>query len=338
MYTCFLYGKAFRKFEGTEYDDSLLEPYVMHLLRTGMFPKAVEIILNSKEKKVNFYKRINNRRVEFMLLDEMRRIEQNYEVRAQYENPFSYEKCCESLKRQLLDLIETKTEYWREVSRKTARVTVIRSLGRKYNSNFNAMHNYYTTEIKDLEKEIRIFSGSIIYNLFLLVATNYKELAESNIKALRKLNTVSNLPSEAARNYRYYTVKISLSKETLGRIENVNSSIWRLLDTTLTKEEICQKQVDEIIPQFYLAPHHRGIRELRSQRSSRNMGKNIGPFFVKTFAENIVPTTALFKYSSDVLNELSVIAIIKYIKSECDWVMLSGDAVFKYSSNGKEHK
>lgn len=46
------------------------------------------------------------------------------------------------------------------------------------------------------------------------------------------------------------------------------------------------------------------------------MGKEVEPVFFKTFIDNIVPTTVLFKYSSDILNELSVIAIIKHVKSD----------------------
>jgi|JI6StandDraft_1071083.scaffolds.fasta_scaffold06082_13 hypothetical protein len=68
------------------------------------------------------------------------------------------------------------------------------------------------------------------------------------------------------------------------------------------------------------------------------MGKEVEPVFFKTFIDNIVPTTVLFKYSSDILNELSVIAIIKHVKSDSEWIMLDGNATFQYSSSAKENK
>jgi hypothetical protein len=150
-------------------------------------------------------------------------------------------------------------EYWTEVSKKAPRVVAIRSLGRKFNKDLNKMQDYYSEEIKNLEKEIRIFSGSIIYNLFLLVATNYKELAESNMKSIRKSNDASSLPSEANRNYRYYTIKASMAADSIGRIENVNTSISKLLETTVNKEEIIGRSINEFIPLPYHAPHQRAI-------------------------------------------------------------------------------
>lgn len=137
------------------------------------------------------------------------------------------------------------------------------------------MNDYYEKNIRSLEQEIRIFSGSIIYNLYLLVATNYKELAESNIKALRKFNeSVQQASSQSNQNYKYYTVKVSLCRESIHRIENVNRSFGRLLGGSISKDEIIGKDIGFIVPEPYVEQHKRGCIQLRDDRRSGILGHN----------------------------------------------------------------
>lgn len=78
------------------------------------------------------------------------------------------------LKRDIRELVDLKLQFWQEVCRPYSKLTVLRKLGPDILQRFNAMNNFYHSTIKPIEEEIHLFSGSIIFNLFLLMATNYK--------------------------------------------------------------------------------------------------------------------------------------------------------------------
>jgi hypothetical protein len=67
--------------------------------------------------------------------------------------------------------------------------------------------------------------GGMIYNLFLFVATNYKEKAEQNMKNLRKYNDGRN----NIKSYRFGVIKVGLCDNRLGVIENMNVALAKLL-------------------------------------------------------------------------------------------------------------
>lgn len=72
-----------------------------------------------------------------MLLDQLEKIEQDYDVKAERSDPFNYERRYGKLKRQLLDLIDTKASYWEEVGKKMPKIVNLQKIGCQYSLQIN---------------------------------------------------------------------------------------------------------------------------------------------------------------------------------------------------------
>lgn len=103
-----------------------------------------------------------------------------------------------------------------------------------------------------------MFSGAILYNLFLLIGTNYKDVAETNIKALKK----SNDPRER-KTYKLSIIQVSLTEDRMGIIENLNNNCVKMLGANYSKQDFLGKSVDSLVPESYLQEHCAGMRKLR---------------------------------------------------------------------------
>jgi hypothetical protein len=67
----------------------------------------------------------------------------------------------------------------------------------------------------------------------MLVATNYKGLAEGNIKSIKKSNDLS--ASDSNKDTKSFYIKVSIVKETFAQIENATSNFLKLIKTSLPK-------------------------------------------------------------------------------------------------------
>ena len=123
----------------------------------------------------------------------------------------------------------------------------LKSLGKEFLDQLNEMNRFYLNEFVEVEKETRIYSGGILYNLFLLTATNYKELAESNIKKLRKTSDLNERNS-----YKMSILKVSLNGDKMGLIENMNNNCVKLIGSTHTKVDYIGKPMFSICPTPYV--------------------------------------------------------------------------------------
>lgn len=152
LYLRQLYYRGFKKFQSTEYDDNLQEFYVTHLLKEGKFPMAVEAALSRKAKRYSVYKKMRQLRVKYLLQDELTIVEQQYPIKSILKDPFSYEQSYQTLKRSLLELLETKINYWIEASKKSVKMCVLRKLGSQFLTKLNLMHQYYLDNVQGMER------------------------------------------------------------------------------------------------------------------------------------------------------------------------------------------
>lgn len=150
------------------------------------------------------------KRLETHIEAELAKVEQQYLIKQKFENAFDYEINHEKLRRDIRELVELKLDFWKEVAKPSSKLTVLRRLGPEILFRFNSMNDFYQNSIRPVEEEIHLFCGSIIYNLFLLVATNYQDLAQANIKQLKKS---SDAPSvDQRKDTRSFYIKVSLNK------------------------------------------------------------------------------------------------------------------------------
>jgi hypothetical protein len=118
----------------------------------------------------------------------------------------------------LRELLTLKVSYWRELCQRSCKVLTIRNIAEAFLEKFNVMHKFYLDKIKQTEQEAGLLMGGIIYNLFLMVATNYKNLSDDNIKEIRKQHESSTGLLNVRK--KYYCLTASVRDDKLGQIEN----------------------------------------------------------------------------------------------------------------------
>jgi hypothetical protein len=144
---------------------------------------------------------------------------------------------------------------------------------------------------------LRIFSAGIIYNLFLFSATNYKELAETNMKTFKK----SNDRTEKLL-YKLAIIKTSMSKERCSVIENMNNIALKMIGSNGGKSEYIGKDVKEIIPTSYVEEHLKGMNRLREGNDKKLIGAELETVFIVAANGCIVACSIFMKYSPDIFN------------------------------------
>ena len=196
-----------------------------------------------------------------------------------------------------MELIALKIEFWHEIIKKSTKAVKLKSLGKQFLDKLNKMNRFYLREIAEVEKEIKVYSGGILYNLFLLIATNYKEMAETNIKALKK----SNDPTER-KTYKLGIIKVSLTDDRMSLIENINPTLIRMLGSNHQKFEFIGKSMDFIVPDVYLPQHMAGMRRSKQLKTSNLIGHELGETLVVGANQTIICCSIFWKFSSNINN------------------------------------
>lgn len=101
-----------------------------------------------------------------------------------------------------------------------------------------------------------MYNGSILYNLFLLQATNYHNMAEVNMKNIRKING----SSEVVRDSRSFFVKVSMKTETMLQIEMATANLTKIIASSRDKSAYIGKSMMFLVPECYSVEHQRGFR------------------------------------------------------------------------------
>lgn len=71
---------------------------------------------------------------------------------------------------------------------------------------------------------------------------------------------------------------------------------------------------------------------MRNMTIGKFMGQDVGPLFLFTSNRNICPCSMILRYSIDILNEYSIIALIKQVRQNPDYVIVDIEGNFKYST------
>lgn len=195
------------------------------------------------------------------------------------------------------------------------------------------MHEFFCGKVRPVEEQIRLFHCSIIYNLFLLMATNYRDLAHTNIKQLQK--TSDTITVDSHKDTKSFYVKVSINEKTFGNIENTTTNFIKLIRSNRTKGDFIGRCMEFFIPRCYVREHMRGMRELRRYNINNLLGVNVEPLFFVDSEGHIVPCNAVVKYSVNVLNELSVIGNVKRLNDEADYVLYDSENKIAYQSTDR---
>jgi hypothetical protein len=130
-----------------------------------------------------------------------------------------------------------------------------------------------------------------------------------------------------------FYIKVSLSKQTFAIIENSTVNFLKLIRTNFAKGEFIGKSMEFLIPTCYREEHLRGMRELRRYNINNLLGVDVNPIFFLDSCDRIVPCNVVVKYSVSILNELSVIANVKKLNDDADYILFDKDQSPSYISD-----
>jgi hypothetical protein len=78
-------------------------------------------------------------------------------------------------------------------------------------------------------------------------------MAQSNIKAIRKINDITISENKATIDSLSFYIKVSMAKDTFANIENFTSSFLKIIKTSsCTKADFIGKRMDFLIPSCYI--------------------------------------------------------------------------------------
>ena len=75
------------------------------------------------------------------------------------------------------------------------------------------------------------------------------------------------------------------------------------------------------------------MRELRRYNINNLLGVDVNPIFFLDSCDRIVPCNVVVKYSVSILNELSVIANVKKLNDDADYILFDKDQSPSYISD-----
>lgn len=214
--------RAFEHRCATDADRMVLHcSLVEYLLERGTLTAAVEcdILFRRCYRISNFYGWVAQKQLDRKLkLRIDRQDEGSNGVNELVRSLHCYEHNFEELRSQISELIALKTNYWREICQRSCRVVTVRTLTVEFLEKFNAMHRFYLERLKQTEQDAGLLMGGVLYNMFLLIATNYRNLSDDNIKEIRKQHESST--GQLSLGKQYYCLEVSLRRDSLGLIIN----------------------------------------------------------------------------------------------------------------------
>lgn len=197
---------------------------------------------------------------------------------------------------------------------------------------FNRMNEFYLGQLKETELRAGMLMGGVVYNLFLLVATNYKNLSDDNIKELRKHHESAS--GQLTIRKKYYCVTASLRGDRAGVIENHSHNLGEFVSGSKSSSPtmLVGTSIEQLIPKPYLPMHQAGFRGLKRRPNAHLIGGDYLNLFLLSTANRILPCQIQVEYCASLINELSVVALIKKENSEGESMLLDGCGSHLYSS------
>ena len=84
-------------------------------------------------------------------------------------------------------ILKLKLRFWSEINREAPRVAQLQKMGHEIITLMHNLNVFYNLVIKEYEQKIFVFDSTVLYAMYLLSTTNFKEYAEIIIKNTAKL-------------------------------------------------------------------------------------------------------------------------------------------------------
>lgn len=109
----------------------------------------------------------------------------------------------------------------------------------------------------------------------------------------------------------------------------------KLLCANAKKYEILGKSVNFMVPESYKQHHNNGMLKLKRNNDRSLIGNQIDLVPIVTMVQTVLPCSLIFRYSSNIQSELSLITIIKYYRTNNEFVLLDSKDRIELVSNSK---
>ncbi len=125
------------------------------------------------------------------------------------------------LARRAVEVIKLKKRFWGELGREYPRVGLLQRTGNEAVQSMYDLNGYYAREVRVKEQKLSLLDGTALYAVYLLSTTNFREYAESLIKASAKTMEEARLFDCAQSET--YAVSAEVHSPSLSLLENAKT-------------------------------------------------------------------------------------------------------------------
>lgn len=178
-----LYEKAL-KMKSLPKREFLYNKFTDFLIENNQITEAIQMYtkLDTLEAKFFYFRWVERARLYFKIRDKLDEFDYFNVFSQEFEFVFKYDLSYLYLASEIKEILKKKVEFWKEVGKETPLMVKLQQLGSEIVQKMYELNNYYYKDIKSQEEKINNFNGTIMYAMYLLSTTNYKEYAESLIK------------------------------------------------------------------------------------------------------------------------------------------------------------
>ena len=97
-----------------------------------------------------------------------------------------YDDKCLLVSTEIHEILKLKIDFWKEVGKEYLNMAKLQTMGRKIVRKMSDLNNFYNYVIKEQEKYLYCFDSTVLYGMYLISATNFKDYAKSIIKNTSK--------------------------------------------------------------------------------------------------------------------------------------------------------
>ena len=178
-----LYSDALKAAAGEE-DPLLWECYVSFLIRNKEIINALHHVSLFKPK--NYFGVVAQRKMEaavkFYLLD----VTSHLRYEKEYVYALEYDEQHLRLALMIHDILKAKISFWSEANREVPLMARLQTLGAFIVRQMHATNLFFCKEIREYEHYLNIFDSTVMYGMYLLSTTNFKDYSEAVIKNTSK--------------------------------------------------------------------------------------------------------------------------------------------------------
>lgn len=201
----------------------------------------------------------------------------------EYVYALEYDHDCLHVITEIYEILKLKIRFWQEVAKEAPLLWKLQKAGCEVVTRMFELNMFYSEKIKPQESKLYSFDSTVIYAMYLISTTSFKDYAKSIIKNTAKLmEEVSINENNSSETYgirtivkdskksfikdqtKYFkTERERETKQVIGEqfqnnfrlvIDMVNSGFCRLIN--ISKRELLGKELNYIIPDGYKEVHN----------------------------------------------------------------------------------